>query len=115
MAEPFLDLGDIRLVRERIGSGCCAQRMHPEAFYFGADAGLESVFLYDVAINEGQIERPVEGICRAPSCIRNAQALTGPNCTHPHAFNLRATEYFGYNFSLSAETRDLRRELEDYH
>src|ERR1700758_2153671 len=74
---------------------------HPQAFYFGADVGLEPAFLHDVAINGGRIERPVEGICRATSCIRNAQALTGPNCTHLHAFNLRATEYFGYNFSLS--------------
>jgi hypothetical protein len=27
VAEPFLDLGDVGLVVERVGGGCCPQRM----------------------------------------------------------------------------------------
>ena len=37
MTEPFLDLGDIGIVRQRIGGGCRAQRMDAKPVDLGAD------------------------------------------------------------------------------
>jgi hypothetical protein len=60
MAEPFLDLGDVGFVRERVGGGGGAQRMHAEAVDFGADAPLQAVFARDVAVGRGGFEGPLE-------------------------------------------------------
>ena len=60
MAKPLLDLGDIGIVRERIGGGGGAQRMHTQPDDFGADAGFSPVFDDNVAVHRAGIERPVE-------------------------------------------------------
>jgi hypothetical protein len=60
VAEPFLDLGDICLMRKRVGGRGGTQRMHTEAVHFGADAGRAAVFQDDVVADRTGIERPVE-------------------------------------------------------
>ena len=64
VAKPFLHLGDVSLVRERIRGRRGAQRVHAQPVYLGADAGLKAVFSHDVAVDGAGIERPVE-IARA--------------------------------------------------
>ena len=44
VVEPFLDLRDIGLVRERVCGRRGAQRMHAQPVDFGADARLQAVF-----------------------------------------------------------------------
>ena len=73
MAEPFLDLGDVGLMRERVGGGRGAQGAHAEADYFGADAGLAAVSQDDVVVDRTGIKRPVESRpcgCSSPSETR---------------------------------------------
>lgn len=65
MAEPFLHFGDVGLVREGVGCGRRAERMHAEPVDLGADAGREAVMPHDVAIDRCGIERPVELLRRA--------------------------------------------------
>src|SRR6516225_2848821 len=43
MAEPLWDLGDVRIVRQRVGSGCRAQRVHAQPDNFAADASFGAV------------------------------------------------------------------------
>ena len=60
MAEPFLDFGDVGIVRQRIGRGRRAQRMDAKPIDLGADAGLIAVFDDDVPVDRSRIEMPVE-------------------------------------------------------
>jgi len=60
MAEPLLDLGDVGIVRQGIGSGRCAQRVNAQPDNFGTDARFSSVFAHDVAVHRTGIEVPVE-------------------------------------------------------
>ena len=60
MAEPLLDLGDIGLVRKRVGGGRCAQGVHAEPVYFGADTGLQPIFPHNISIDGSGVERAIE-------------------------------------------------------
>ena len=60
VAEPFLDLGDISFVRERVCRRRGAQRVNAQAADIAADAGLEAVFANDVAVDRCRIEMAVE-------------------------------------------------------
>jgi hypothetical protein len=60
VAEPFLDLGDIRFVIERIRGNRRAQRMNAKAVDLGIDAGLAAVFAHDVVIDGIRIEPAVK-------------------------------------------------------
>ena len=71
VAEPFLDLGDIGLVRQRVSGRRGAQRMHAQPVDFGADARLQAVFAQDIAVHRRGIERPVQ-------FLRGAIVLDGP-------------------------------------
>ena len=51
VAEPFLDLGDIEIMRERVGGGGRAQRMDAKPVDLTADAGLLAVFTDNIAID----------------------------------------------------------------
>lgn len=76
MAEPLLNLGDIGLMRERVGSRGGAQRMHAQPIDFGADAGLQAVMAHDVAVDRGGIEGSVQFFLR-PVIPDRAEQGTG--------------------------------------
>lgn len=50
MPQPFLQLGNIRLVRQGIGGGRGSHRMHAEAVDLEIQAGFLPVFSDDVSI-----------------------------------------------------------------
>jgi len=60
MPEPLLDLGDIGIVRQSIGSCRCAERVHAQPDDFGTNARFSAVFAHYVAVHRAGIERPVE-------------------------------------------------------
>src|SRR5437762_2627707 len=60
MAEPLLDLGDVGLVREGVGSSGGAQGVHAQAVHFGADAGGQAVMANDVPVDGSGIERAIQ-------------------------------------------------------
>jgi hypothetical protein len=60
MAKPLLHLGDIGLVRERVGRRRGAQRMHTQAVNLGVDAGFPAIFLHDIPIDRCRIEMPAK-------------------------------------------------------
>lgn len=59
MPKPFLHFGDIGLMREGIGGGGSAERMHTQADDIAADTRHQSVMADDVAIDGSGIERPL--------------------------------------------------------
>jgi len=71
MPKPFLNLGDIGLVRERVGGGRGAQRVHAQAVHLAVDARREPVMADDVAIDRSAIERSAQS-------FRCAIVLHGP-------------------------------------
>ncbi len=60
MPKPLLDLGNIGLVRQRIGGSRGPQRMDAKAVHLSADAGLQSILPHNILIHRGGIERAVE-------------------------------------------------------
>jgi hypothetical protein len=60
MAEPFLDLGNIGLVVERVRGGRRPQQMNAEAFHMSRETCLAAIFADDVVINGIRIELTVE-------------------------------------------------------
>lgn len=52
VVEPFLNFGNIGLMREGIGWSRRAQRVHAKAVHLAADANFEAVFHDDVATTE---------------------------------------------------------------
>jgi hypothetical protein len=48
VAEPLLDLGNISLVRARVGRDGAGQRLDAEVVHYGADAGPQALFQDDV-------------------------------------------------------------------
>jgi hypothetical protein len=67
MAEPFLHLGDVRFMRERIGRGRHAQRVHAESVNLGVDAGCASVLDGDIALDRARNE--VKYAREHPGCM----------------------------------------------
>ena len=59
--EPFLDLGDVRLVREGVRRRHCPQRMHTQPVYFGIDPSVMTVFADDVAIDGAGLQMLFQG------------------------------------------------------
>jgi hypothetical protein len=49
--QPLLYLGNVRVVGERIGGGCGAQRMHTETVHIGVDAHYGPVMLDNLLIH----------------------------------------------------------------
>lgn len=60
MPQPFLDSGNVGLVGERVGRGCCAHRVDADADGLAADAGERGVFHDDIAVNGAGIEMPLQ-------------------------------------------------------
>src|ERR1019366_4249169 len=58
--EPFLHLGDIRLVRERVRRRRRAQRVHAEPNHLSIDAGLASIFPEDVTVYGARLQMLVQ-------------------------------------------------------
>jgi hypothetical protein len=59
--EPFLDLGDVRLVREGVRRCHCPQRMNTQPVYFGIDPSVTTVFADDVAIDGAGLQMLFQG------------------------------------------------------
>jgi len=59
VAQPFLDLGDVGLVRERVGGSRGAQGVHAETVHLGTDACLQAVFLDNVAVRRMSTKRRI--------------------------------------------------------
>jgi hypothetical protein len=78
--QPFLDLGDIGLVIERVGRSRRAQGVDAEAVDLGLDAGRAAVFADDVVIDGIRIERTVEFL-RARLLVTGRN--TGPAASSP--------------------------------
>jgi len=72
MAEPFLDLGDIGLMREGICGGSSPQRVYAQPVHFGADASFQSILPNNILIHRGGIERAIEA----------ARAVVGHRAKH---------------------------------
>ena len=66
MAEPFLHLGDIGLMRKGIGGGRRPHRMHAEAVDFDVQAGFLAVLPHDVPINRIRVKRSNQRPCIVP-------------------------------------------------
>ena len=67
MAEPFLNLGDIRFVIERVGRGRRAQGVHAQTVDLGAEARLARIFADDVFQDRRAVQRTVK-LTRAVVC-----------------------------------------------
>ena len=59
--ERFLDLGDVRLVREAFVAAIAPQRMHTQPVYFGIDPSVTTVFTDDVAIDGAGLKMLFQG------------------------------------------------------
>src|ERR1700737_342320 len=61
--EPFLDLGDVGLMRESVRCRRRPQRMHAQPVRFSIDSGLTPVFPDDVAIDGAGVQMLVQRTC----------------------------------------------------
>lgn len=61
MPEPFLDLGNVGLVRKRVGCRCRAHRV--DTIHFGMNARLAAIFHDDVAVDGAGIEMLIGRSC----------------------------------------------------
>ena len=83
MAEPFLNLGNIRAVFESIGGGRRPHRMHTQPVDLNVEAGCLPILPDHVPIEGIRIERPLE-LGRCGCCAPGGTAgRRGRRCGRP--------------------------------